>query len=117
MKSKADNKELEEAIKTLKRLVEFYNSEEYDCYDALSYRGIEAIETLLKELKRLQEENKTMETEIAERVYWESTPSAEIKNLYIAKYKIREKIEELNKNRDMISGCYAIAILEELLNK
>ncbi len=34
---------------------------------------------------------------------------------YITKDKIREKIKELNKNRDMISGGYTISILEELL--
>lgn len=45
---------------------------------------------ILKELKRLQEET-------------------------IPKDKIREKIEDLNKNKDMISGGYAISILEELL--
>lgn len=48
------------------------------------------IETVLTELKRLQEET-------------------------IEKDKIREKIEQLNVNRDMISGGYAISILEELL--
>lgn len=33
----------------------------------------------------------------------------------VSKDKIREKIEKLNKNRDMISGGYAISILQGLL--
>lgn len=41
------------------------------------------IETVLTELKRLQEENKKMEIEIANHVYWESTRVDEIKKMYI----------------------------------
>lgn len=48
--SKADNKELEEAIKILEDKDCFWNNSEI--------KVLEAIETVLKELKRLQEENK-----------------------------------------------------------
>lgn len=85
--SKTDNKELEEAIK--RALITKHRG--------TTLISVEILETVLKELGRLQEENKTMKTEIAEHVYWESTPSAEIKNLYIAKDKIKEKIEGLKK--------------------
>jgi len=87
--SKADNKQLEEAIKRLEHIDRYY-----DCNNYYSKHDLDCIETALKELERLQEENKIMETEIAEHVYWESIPFAEIKNLYIEKDKIREKIEE-----------------------
>lgn len=92
------NKELEEAIKVLKEIQEtnrawLKETKEERC-EEIYLRDIEAIETILKELERLQEENKIMETEIAEHVYWESIPFAEIKNLYIEKDEIREKIEE-----------------------
>lgn len=88
------NKELEEAIKVLKEIQEtnrawLKETKEERC-EEIYLRDIEAIETALKKLKRLQED-------------------------YIEKDKIREKIEELNKNKDMISGGYAISILEELL--
>lgn len=124
--SKTDNKELEEAIQILDK---FANNEMqrdklerdnrcggWKIGDIFKHLELNiAITTVLKELKRLQEENKKMEIEIANHVYWESTPVNEIKKMYIPKDKIREKIEELNKNRDMISGGYAISILEELL--
>ena len=84
--SKVDNKELEEAITMFKNL-NMGNDEEFK----------KARSTILKELTRLQEENNKMKTEIAEHVYWESTPVAEIKNLYIAKDQIREKLEEVKK--------------------
>lgn len=84
------NKQLEKAINDVEELIEqfyeFPNPKSVEIKD----REIGNIETILKELKRLQED-------------------------YIEKDKIREKIEELNKNKDMISGGYAISILEELL--
>lgn len=113
--SKADNKELEEAIKDLEAIKETMKCRAYYEYIGDGSKDIISIETVLNEVKRLQEENKKKETEIAEHVYWESTPLNEIKKSYIPKDKIREKIEELNKNKDMISGGYAISILEELL--
>lgn len=88
--SKADNKELEKAI---------YRIETHKDYAGLANGTCvvnkQDIETVLKELKRLQEENKKMEIEIANHVYWESTPVNEIKKMYVPKDKIREKIEEL----------------------
>ena len=86
--SKADNKELEEAEKTMWHWIGYEKKNKKKINKAEDL--IEIQEIVLKELKRLQED-------------------------YIEKDKIREKIEELNKNRDMISGGYAIAILKELL--
>ncbi len=41
-----------------------------------------------------------LETEIAEHVYWESTPFAKIKDLYIAKDKIKQVVEKIKEYRD-----------------
>ena len=116
--SKADNKELEEAIKILKETQEsnrawLKNTKEERCFE-MYLRDIEAIQTVLKELKRLQKENKSLKQSNREK----SNKLIEITDLYIKsvpKDKRREKIEQLNVNRDMISGGYAISILEELL--
>lgn len=77
------NKELEEVIK---RLEDDISVGEY------STTKTEILEKVLKELKRLHEENKKMQTEIAEHVYWDSTPVNEIKKMYIPKDKIKGKI-------------------------
>jgi len=58
---KADNKELEEAIGNLKEIQEtnrawLKETKEENC-QKIYLKDIEAIETVLKELKRLQEEN------------------------------------------------------------
>lgn len=82
------NKELEEAEKTMWHWIEYEKKNKKKINKAEDL--IEIQEIVLKELKRLQED-------------------------CIEKDKIREKIEELNKNKDMISGGYAISILEELL--
>ena len=58
--SKADNKELEEAINDVEELIErfyeFPNPESVEIKD----KEIGNIETILKELERLQEENKNL---------------------------------------------------------
>lgn len=77
------NKELEEIIK---KLEDDISVGEY------STTKTEILETLLKELERLHEENKKMQTEIAEHMYWDSTPVNEIKKMYIPKDKIKGKI-------------------------
>lgn len=77
------NKELEEVIK---RLEDDISVGEY------STTKTEILETLLKELERLHKENKKMQTEIAEHMYWDSTPVNEIKKMYIPKDKIKGKI-------------------------
>lgn len=77
------NKELEEIIK---KLEDDISVGEY------STTKTEILEKVLKELKRLHEENKKMQTEIAEHMYWDSTPVNEIKKMYIPKDKIKGKI-------------------------
>lgn len=79
------NKELEEAIQHVKRLKFLLVGKVKEQYE-------KPLETLLKELKRLHEENKKMQIEIAEHVYWDSTPVNEIKKMYIPKDKIKGKI-------------------------
>lgn len=120
------NKELEEAIKVLKEIQEtnrawLKETKEERC-EEIYLRDIEAIETALKKLKRLQEENSYLKLKERNRCvgrYGEIEIHELINKTlledYIEKDKIREKIEELNKNKDMISGGYAISILEELL--
>lgn len=53
--SKADDKELEEAIKRLEHIDRYY-----DCNNYYSKHDLDCIETALKELERLQEENKNL---------------------------------------------------------
>lgn len=55
--SKADNKELEEAIKSLKKVS---NAKSGCSYEIALFDFGEHAETVLKELKRLQEENKDL---------------------------------------------------------
>ena len=103
--SKADNKQLEESIIMFKKLDIGEDDKEFK----------KARNVILKELKRLQEENKKMKTEIAEHIYWESTPVNEIKKMYIPKDKVKEKLEEikLNKNHKYTTGT-VVAIMNEL---
>lgn len=104
------NKQLEEAISRVNK----DKNKPLKCGD-VAILNIEDIEILLKELERLQEENSKLER--ANKTYINSIQSITPVLLegYIEKDKIREKIETLNKNKDMISGGYAISILEELL--
>lgn len=80
--SKADNKELEEAINNVKKLIgmfyEFPNPQSISIKDC----EVEDIETVLKEIERLQEENKDL--------YMNT----------ISKDKIKERIEQLYKLGD-----------------
>ena len=110
---KADDKELEEAIETMQHWIEHEKENREKIYKADELIKIQ--ETVLKELKRLQEENDKLER--ANKTYINSIQNITPVLLedYIEKDKIREKIEKLNVNRDMISGGYAISILEELL--
>lgn len=103
---KVDNKELEEAIKILEDKECFWNNSEI--------KVLEAIETVLKELKRLQEENRQQR--------WQLNSAFE--KGFIHKDKIREKEEELekeykealeeNSTKAFIVKCQ-IEILKELL--
>ena len=81
--SKADNKELEEAIK---RALKEKNR-------GTATIGVEVLETILNELERLQEENNKLEK--ANKIYINSIQSITPVLLkdYIEKDKIREKIE------------------------
>ena len=130
--SKTDNKELEEAINYFKKRMdiclenaEICDKNDFDEEATCLRKEQILIETVLKELKRLQEENKKMEIEIANHVYWESTPVNEIKKMYVPKDKIREKIKEQKELKEKYLKMreygqvdirlYKIAILKKLL--
>lgn len=108
--SKANEKQLKEAIKGIKILL----MDSCDCEECKKDK--KAYKTVLKELKRLQEENKEItfkyNTLIENKLVEQRANEIEIQSMFVLKNKIREKIEKLNENRDMISGGYAISILE-----
>lgn len=82
------NKEFEEVkrvYKEIKRNKDIIGSIEKDFFFNFG-------DLVIKELERLQEENKKMQTDISEHVYWESTPTTELKKLFVSKGKIREKL-------------------------
>lgn len=98
---KEENKELEEAVKILKEIQEMnrawlMQTIEENC-EKIYLRDIEAIETVLKEIERLQEES-------------------------IEKDKIRHKIKELQNMKVeeevfITAKKFAMSILEELLEE
>ena len=119
------SKELEEAVKKLKEIQEtnrawLKETKDENC-EKLYLRDIEAIETVLKELKRLQEENNKLER--ANKTYINSILSITPVLLedYIEKDKIKEKIEELaNTKGDFatyIAKSERIKVLKELLEE
>lgn len=110
MMSKADNKELEEAIKILREIQEcnriwLKETKEENC-EKMYLRDIEAIETVLKELKRLQEENSLQRWQL----------NSAFDNGFIHKDKIREKIiidkSKLNNCTNSIFGNICKARIE-----
>ena len=97
--NKTDNKELEEAIKRLDHIEKYY-----DCNNYYSKYDLDCIETVLKELERLQEENSELKLKERNRClgkYGEievhNVINKTLQEDYIPKDKIREKIEELEK--------------------
>lgn len=94
--SKADNKELEEAIKIYNELKR--NKETTENIDINYF--LKFAETVLKELKRLQKENDKLER--ANKTYINSIQSITPVLLedYIEKDRIREKIEELKEKKE-----------------
>lgn len=83
--SKADSEGLEKAIQLLKEIT---ITKSGCAYEIALFQFGEYAETALQELKRLQEEN----TE-----YKKQLDLDYVRENYISKYKIREKIEEHNK--------------------
>lgn len=108
--SKADNKQLEEAIKRLEHIDRYY-----DCNNYYSKYDLDCIETVLKELERLQEENRQQRWQL----------NSVFEKGFIHKDKIREKIEEQEELKEKYLKMreygqvdirlYKIAILKELL--
>lgn len=136
MISKADNKELEEAIKSMQKLKIEIDNIFYALHTSNPKKGKErtAIGIVLKELKRLQEENSYLKLKERNRCvgrYGEIEIHELINKTlledYIEKDKIREKIEELIKKLDKIYNLHGasdydfikieakIQVLEELL--
>jgi len=130
--SKADNKELEEAINYFRKRMdiclenaEICDENDFDEEATCLRKEQILIETILKELERLQEENKQYKKANREK----ADKIIEITDLYmksIPKDKIREKLEELekeykealeeNSTKAFILKCQ-IEILKELLEK
>ena len=105
------NKGIEEAINSIKELIEgFYNFPNPQSVSMPDYK-IKDIETVLKELERLQEENKQ---------YNRQLDLDYVRKNYIARDKIREEIKQL---QDMkvegevftTSKNFAIKTLQEVL--
>lgn len=126
--NKTDNKELEEAIKRLDHIEKYY-----DCNNYYSKYDLDCIETVLKELERLQEENSELKLKERNRClgkYGEievhNVINKTLQEDYIPKDKIREKIEELekeykealeeNSTKAFILKCQ-VEILKELLEE
>lgn len=119
--SRADNKELEEAINYFRKRMdiclenaEICDENDFDEEATCLRKEQILIETILKELERLQEENNKLER--ANKTYINSIQSITPVLLedYIEKDKIREKIENEKIN---ISGLEVITVedLKELL--
>lgn len=105
--SKADNKQLEEDIK--RALITKHRR--------TALISVETLETFLKELKRLQEENNKLER--ANKVYINSIQSITPVLLedYIEKDKIREKIEELKKEKEELENKTFLRITDYIDEK
>ena len=105
------NKELEEAVGILKIMIE--NLKEYGIYHSTTDEEQQAIETVLEELKRLQEENEELKLEKRTRIigrYGEmeihEVINKTLKVNYIQKDKIREKIKEQNELKEKYPNYY-----------
>lgn len=113
------NKELEEAINFLEKMLKEYKT--FGDLDNPEFEDTEKIykqiETVLKELERLQEENSIQRTQLNDA----------FSNGFIHKDKIREKIEEQKELKEKYLKMreygqvdiklYKIAILEEILEE
>lgn len=89
------NKELEEAIERLDYIEKYY-----DCNNYYNKYDLDCIETVLKELKRLQE--KTIEKD-------------KIREKIEEQKELKEKYLEMREYGQVDIRLYKIAILEELL--
>lgn len=119
---------MEEDIKVLEEIINSIDfNNEYQVF-VLGINQIELIQNLIKGYKEIEEENIKLHTEIAEVVYWESSSVEQIKQDYIPKSKVREKIEELEKiiqkeEEETCGRCItigkweAIKYLQELLEE
>lgn len=125
---KADDKELEEAINYFRKRMdiclenaEICDENDFDEEETCLRKEQILIETILKELKRLQEENSKLER--ANKTYINSIQNITPVLLedYIEKDKIREKIEErkfkLQQEYRNFEDDIKLNILEELLER
>ena len=93
--------ELEEDIKVLEEFIKYAKNtlNDFDYERPIEVTiwktEIQAIENLINRNKELEEENIKLDTEIAEVVYWESSSVEQIKQDYIPKSKVREKIKKI----------------------
>lgn len=100
---------MEEDIKILEEM-KFWEG----CESTIDEKWCRAFENLLKRYKELEEmlKHRIKYTRELEEDLFENA-----RNYVIPISVIQNKIEELETNRDMISGGYAISILQELLKE
>ena len=103
---------IQEDIKILEEMIENANIENMDMNDCFGGEHIEAIEHILSDYKRLLKENeelkrkneelKVLEDDVQDKnIAYIDEPEFEEK--YMPKQKIKDKIEELNNNRQYLS--------------
>lgn len=99
-----------EDIKILEKLIEEYDAPSggHIIPTELSYLERNAIENLIAR-------NKELEYKLRQHISIEA--HEQVKQLYIPKSKVKEKIEEINDETDLINKEYFIEILEELLKE
>lgn len=127
------NKEMniEEAIEVCKELIAENSHDLLNCWDS-GEEAKQAIETVLADRERLEEENKKLEE--ARNWYFEHTVNKAVtpemlhkilRQDYIPKSVIKEKIEEFNKKLNILGGrtngkqytLYGKTLLQELLEE
>ena len=114
---------MEEDIEILEDNKDMFIDTLYECYRQSAVKPFEkAIENLINRIKELEEEvERRIEKEALDYRYVDKNMLRKdiIQRDYIPKSKIKEKIEELKKNKDFDEDVYveefAVDILKELL--
>lgn len=88
-----------------------------DCY--IEYEEVQAVARLIKGYRELEEENKKI---IQGKFREVADKNSYIKDMYIPKSKIKEKIEEIQNKFEFVNGWdsefnYAIEVLQELMEE
>ena len=124
---------IEEAIKRLKSIKKYMPKKKENRYMDIEVENIEAIETVLADRERLKEENKNLKIVLNEQIKQNEQLQFEnekyvnrlgvtivpLKDNYISKDKIKEKIEllKMEEHYDYIDHKKEIAVLQKLLKE